>query len=95
MVAVRAGKGPTLRRRSRPAASGPTVDLLPVGFETLEVGFSDLRTLAEEIARYGADAIVLDPPELRTRVLKMLTAVAATAAQADADGGTEDERVSA
>ena len=40
--------------------------------------FSDLRTLAEEVVRYGADVVVLDPPELRDRVLTMLTAVAAT-----------------
>jgi proteasome accessory factor B len=83
-VAVRTGKGPTLRRRGRPAevtggdTPGPEVRL-PIGFETLTVGFSDLHTLAEEIVRYGADAVVLDPPELRRRVLDMLGRVAAGA----------------
>jgi proteasome accessory factor B len=48
---------------------------LPSGFETVDVGFSDLRTLAEEIVRYGVDVIVLEPPELRTRVLEMLSSV--------------------
>jgi proteasome accessory factor B len=88
LVAVRPGRGPTLRRRGRqaPAEVDDPGVRLPVGFEIFEVGFSDLRTLAEETARYGADAIVLDPPELRTRVLKMLSAVAAT---------PQDERVSA
>jgi proteasome accessory factor B len=94
LVAVRVGRGPTLRRRGRPVDQTGLVEVsLPVGFETLEVGFSDLRTLAEETARYGTDAVVLDPPELRTRVLEMLTAVAASAAEER--GGSEDERVSA
>jgi proteasome accessory factor B len=76
---VRSGKGPTLRRRGRAAEDRVPQGLrLPVGFETFVVGFADLRTLAEEVVRYGADAIVLDPPELRSRVLEMLAAVAAT-----------------
>ena len=93
VVAVRAGKGPTLRRRGQPvdgdAAGGVA---LPAGFETFAVRFSDLRTLAEEVVRYGVDAIVLDPPELRERVLVMLIAVAETSDRAAAH---DDERVSA
>jgi proteasome accessory factor B len=99
-VAVRTGKGPTLRRRGRPAevtgedTTGPEVRL-PIGFETLTVGFSDLHTLAEEIVRYGADAVVLDPPELRRRVLDMLGRVAA-GAERDAEQDLDaDERASA
>ena len=100
-VAVRAGKGPTLRRRSRPVgdeqAATAVGDLsLPAGFEILDVGFSDLRTLAEEVVRYGADAIVLDPPELRARALQMLTAVATVGSRTSAgEGADADERVSA
>ena len=68
---------------------------LPVGFETLTVGFSDLHTLAEEIVRYGADAVVLDPPELRRRVLDMLARVA-TSAERDVEHDLDDdERASA
>ena len=101
-VAVRTGKGPTLRRRGRPAAAdvaGGDAEAgevrLPVGFETLTVGFSDLHTLAEEIVRYGADAVVLDPPELRRRVLDMLGRVA-TSAERDAEQDLDDdERASA
>jgi predicted DNA-binding transcriptional regulator YafY len=48
--------------------------------------------VAEEIVRYGADAIVLDPPELRERVLQMLTAVAETV---DRVPESDDHRVSA
>jgi proteasome accessory factor B len=89
VVALRSGRGPTLRRRGRPASTDVP---LPAGFETLEVRFSDLRTLAEEIVRYGADAVVLDPPELRQQVMEMLTRVTATS-QARVDD--DDERVSA
>ena len=59
------------------------------------MGFSDLHTLAEEIVRYGADAVVLDPPELRRRVLDMLGRVVSSAerdAEPDLDA---DERASA
>jgi proteasome accessory factor B len=103
-VAVRTGKGPTLRRRARPAAaddagengrSRPGDLRLPVGFETLTVGFSDLHTLAEEIVRYGADAVVLDPPELRRRVLDMLGRVATSAAPDAEQHLDEDQRASA
>lgn len=93
VVAVRAGKGPTLRRRGQPVAGDAAAEIqLPVGFETFTVRFSDLRTLAEEIVRYGVDAIVLDPPELRERVLVMLAAVAETSERM---ASHEDERVSA
>ncbi len=100
-VAVRAGKGPTLRRggRSTEAARSEAGEAgevrLPIGFETLTVGFSDLHTLAEEIVRYGADAVVLDPPELRRRVLDMLARVA-TGGERDAEQDLDDdERASA
>jgi len=93
LVAVRSGKGPTLRRRGTLSEDAEVGGVqLPVGFETLTVRFSDLRTVAEEIVRYGADAIVLDPPELRERVLQMLSAVAETV---DRVSESDDERVSA
>lgn len=78
-IAVRAGKGPTLRRRGRPVPAPELVsgNRLPQGFDTVEVGFADLRTLAEEVVRYGVDAIVLEPGDLRERVLTMLDRVAA------------------
>ena len=103
LVAVRAGKGPTLRRRGTAAIAPalPSGVSLPGGFETLSVGFSDLHTVAEEIVRYGSDVLVLDPPELRGLVLDMLTRVAATrteATEATQPRGTQDtgaEQVSA
>ena len=94
LIAIRTGKGPTLRRRGRPAADTPADVRLPVGFEVLTVGYADLRTMAEEVVRYGADAVVLDPPELRRRVLDMLGRVA-TAVERDAEQDLGDARVSA
>lgn len=103
-VAVRAGKGPTLRRRGRPgdAVTSPTGTVvpdgqpLPQGFDVIAVGFADLRTMAEEVVRYGVDAIVLDPPELRQRVLAMLVRVAATTDRGTGrDTDLDEQRASA
>jgi proteasome accessory factor B len=83
--------------RGRPksaGADGGAEVRLPVGFETLTVGYSDLHTLAEEIVRYGADAVVLEPPELRSRVLAMLGRVA-HGAERDVDRDHDEERASA
>ncbi len=62
------------------------------------MAYSDRHSLAEEVVRYGADAIVLDPPELRERVLDMLGRVAAgslPAVDGSPDRELENERVSA
>ena len=59
----------------------------------LTVGYSDLRTVAEEIVRYGADVVVLDPPELRRRVLDMLAGSRRAVERRRAD--LDDERASA
>ena len=53
---------------------------LPSGFDVLAVGFGDLRSGAEEISRYGADVVVLEPAELRELVVHGLTAVVEGAA---------------
>jgi proteasome accessory factor B len=77
LLALRSGSAPALRRRSRPAST--TVEL-PDGFDVGQVAFSDLRSAAEEISRYGADVVVLEPPELRELVVRGLAAVAAAGA---------------
>ena len=79
LLAVRAGKAPTLRRRGTPAA---TEVPLPPGFEVLRVGFSEVQSLAEEICRHAADVVVLEPVELREAVITGLRAVAGTGAAA-------------
>ena len=73
LLAVRTGKGPTLRRRGEPAASPVE---LPAGFAVLAVPYADHWTMVEEVARYAADVIVLEPEELRETVLGSLRRVA-------------------
>ena len=79
LLAVRAGKAPTLRRRGTPAT---TEVPLPPGYEVLRVGFGEVRSLAEEICRHAADVVVLEPAELRDAVITGLRAVASTGAAA-------------
>ncbi|MFP5283697.1 MAG: helix-turn-helix transcriptional regulator [Actinomycetes bacterium] len=78
VLAVRSGKAPNLRRRGKTAARSAegTTAGLPVGFEVIEVGYSDVHTMAEEVCRHAADVVVLDPPELRGAVRAGLAAVA-------------------
>ena len=77
VVAVRSGRAQPLSRRGQP---GTTPLSLPEGFEVFEVGFGDVRVLAEEITQYAADVIVLEPVELRESVIRGLTAVVAAGA---------------
>ncbi|MET0693119.1 MAG: WYL domain-containing protein [Propionibacteriaceae bacterium] len=72
-LAVRSGKAPTFRRRGRPAS---TEVVLPAGFDVFAIGYSDVWTMAEDVARYAADVLVLEPKELREQVVHNLTAVA-------------------
>ncbi|GAA1831098.1 helix-turn-helix transcriptional regulator [Microlunatus capsulatus] len=83
VLALRAGRAPGLRRRGRP---GRTDVALPAGFEVHVVAFSDLGSAAEEICRYAADVVVLEPVTLRERVVEGLAAVARTAAQPATSG---------
>jgi proteasome accessory factor B len=72
VLAIRSGAAPALSRRTEPATTDRT---LPAGFDVVAVGYANLYRLAEEIAQYGADVLVLEPPELREMVLRGLTAV--------------------
>ncbi len=75
-LGLRAGRAPTLRRAGESAdgAGRP----LPEGFEVVRIGYADLAALADDIARYAADVVVLSPPELRTAVIERLRGVVAT-----------------
>lgn len=80
VVAVRPGKAPSLRRRGHPVPAERQADLdfaWPNGFEVVEVRYGDAGLLAEEITGYAADAVVLEPAELREAVMARLRAVAA------------------
>lgn len=81
VIAIRPGKAPALRRRSRtvPQERLHTLDFgWPNGFEVVEVGYGEIGFLAEEISGYAADAVVLAPLELRERVIDRLRIVAGT-----------------
>jgi proteasome accessory factor B len=71
-VRVRCGSGTWLRRIANtvhPAAPGEEHDLV-------EIGYDDPEWMAYRIAGQGANAVVLDPPEVRERVIRRLMAQA-------------------
>jgi proteasome accessory factor B len=68
-IRVRAGRGYELRRASSAVTTESDGDLLALPF-------GDLERTAQWIAGFGADAVVLDPPELRAAVVARLHAVA-------------------
>ncbi len=67
---VRRGSGGELRRAATKVSPGPE------GWEVLEVGYSDPERLAERVTGYGADAVVVEPAEVRTAVVARLRAIA-------------------
>jgi len=58
---------------TRAEGSDPSVQ---PGWDVLEVLFADPQRLAERLAGYGADVVVLDPPEARTAIIARLQALA-------------------
>ncbi|MBB2899516.1 putative DNA-binding transcriptional regulator YafY [Kineococcus radiotolerans] len=76
---VRSGAGLTLRRRARTVEAGEREDVVVVDV-------SDVEMSADELAAYGADVVVLEPPELREAVLRRLRGAAGQPA-ADSAGG--------
>lgn len=80
LLGLRPGKAPALRRVGdtlESADPGPTFGL-PEGFELVRVGYADVSTLADDVARYAADVVVLSPEALRVAVVERLRAVVAT-----------------
>ncbi|MFB9376484.1 helix-turn-helix transcriptional regulator [Kineococcus gynurae] len=71
-VRLRAGAGLALRRRGRSVAAA---EPLPAGWDLLEVEVGDTEPAADELASFGADVVVLDPPDLREAVLRRLRGV--------------------
>ncbi|MDP9407100.1 MAG: WYL domain-containing protein, partial [Actinomycetota bacterium] len=68
---VRAGRAGELRREAvhPPAPSGTP------GWDELEVTAQDAERLADRVAGFGADVVVLDPPEARDAVVRRLRGV--------------------
>ncbi len=70
-VRLRVGTGWELRREA--TAVAPEDD----GWDVVEVGFSDPERFADRVTGFGADAVVLSPPEARAAVVRRLSALAA------------------
>ena len=69
-IRLRRGSGYGLRRRA--ADSHPLAD----DWDVVAVRYADPGDLAAEVAGYGADAVVLEPDDVRSRVVAHLRAVA-------------------
>lgn len=89
VLAIRRDKAPVLRRRGtgRDAPELPGGASLPVGYEVFETGYTETGSTAAQIAEYAADVIVLDPPELRERVVQHLQAARDSLRAAATAGG--------
>ena len=66
MVRVRRGAGHSLRRHAR------TVGEVDDGWDLVDLDYQDLDAFAEELAGYGADVVVEQPPELVDAVVERL-----------------------
>lgn len=75
LVAIRADRAPQLRRRGRPAAPPPGITL-PDHYAVYEVGYVGSGGLVSQVCEFGADVLVLWPPEVRAQVIAALTVVA-------------------
>ena len=69
-IRVREGAAYGLRRRAR------TTHPAEPGWILLEIAFVDAQSLAEEVAGYGADAVVEAPDEVVRNVVELLRAAA-------------------
>jgi proteasome accessory factor B len=67
---VRSGRGAGIRRWAAETVPGPDGD-------RMVVPYADLDSFAAWLVGYGADAIVLDPPPLRERVVERLRDISA------------------
>lgn len=76
LVAVRGDRAPTIRRAGAPADPPHDVQL-PEGFAVWRVPYARSGDFVGQICAAGPDAVVLEPRELRERVLAQLIAVVA------------------
>ncbi|GAB7189583.1 WYL domain-containing protein [Kineococcus sp. NUM-3379] len=87
VLRVRPGAGLTLRRRAAAVTAGED------GEDRVELDVTDVEQAADEVATFGADVVVLQPPELREAVVRRLRGVLAAnagtgaRAAAGAEGG--------
>lgn len=74
ILAIRSGHAPSLRRTGRPTDH----DLVPEGYEGVEVTFTSPEETAFDLAMHGADVLVLEPDSLRSAVMDHLRRVVTT-----------------
>lgn len=73
MLAVRQGRGHSLRRRGESVSVADAPD----GWDVLRVTYASLHPFADELAAAGADVVVREPAELADAVRDRLAAVVA------------------
>jgi len=66
VVRVRVGRGVGLRRQALNVSAGPE------GWDVVELAYPDVERLADEVLPYGADAVVVDPPEAVEAIVRRL-----------------------
>ena len=71
VLRVRRGAGYGLRRWARQVPQVPDEP----GWDRLELSFSEVDWLAGNLASYGSDVVVIEPPDLREAVIGSLKAV--------------------
>jgi proteasome accessory factor B len=69
VLRVRRERCAGLRLRTVPPAAGPEA---PPGWDVIGVRVREVGALAQELAGYGADVVVLTPPDLRESVIRRL-----------------------
>jgi proteasome accessory factor B len=74
LLRVRNGRGGNLRRRALPGPDGDPEG--PAGWQLVRVRVGDVMSLAQEVAGYGPDAVVLEPVDLRAEVVRRLLGTA-------------------
>jgi proteasome accessory factor B len=67
VLRVRAGAGYGLRRYAAVPAV-PAAD----GWDTVKVPYTELSYFADQVASFGADVVVIEPPDLRDAVIRRL-----------------------
>ncbi len=72
VLRVREGRGGFLRRRAAAAEPAPEP-----GWDVVRLRVGDVGMRADELAGYGPDVVVLEPPDLRDAVVRRLRAVLA------------------
>ena len=93
VLRVRPGRGTTLRLQAHAlaqvgeGAAAPVLVAGPAGWDVLELPVGDLWNLAEQVASHGPDVVAVEPPDLRTAVVRLLTGAAGRRTQSRRPAG--------